>query len=137
MHYLYKIITLGLFLFTVQLSAQTKSDYTLKSNQVNVFEKTESLPSTLIKTGSTLKWVQDIKGANNVIEYTINHITGDWNAKTSQGNVTYTLNKAGFTTVTFNLTGTERGGLVATLSIQEGENPALKYTFNITNITYP
>jgi hypothetical protein len=137
MHYLYKIFTLGLFVFTINLSAQTQSDYTLSSNQVSVFEKNQSLTSTLVKTENTLKWVQNIDGTNNTIEYTITNVTGSWDATTSQGQLTYSLSKSGFTNVTFSLTGTESEGLGATLSIQEGNNPALQYTFNITNITYP
>ncbi|MFK5855153.1 MAG: hypothetical protein QM503_03405 [Bacteroidota bacterium] len=137
MHYLYKIMALSLFLFTIHLSAQTQSDYTLESNQVSVFEKSESLTSTLTKTGNTLKWVQNINGTSNTIAYAIDQITGNWDANTSQGSLTYTLIKEGFTTITFNLTGAESGALEATLSVQVGDTPALQYSFNITNITYP
>jgi len=137
MYYLYKIITLSLFLFTINLSAQTQSNYTLESNQVSVFEKSKPLTSTILKTGNILKWEQHVDNTSNTIEYTITNITGNWNANTSQGQLTYSLSKSGFTSVIFTLKGTESGALEATLSVQEGDNPALQYTFNITNISYP
>ena len=137
MRYLYKIICLSLFLTTIHLSAQTQSNYTLKSNQVSIFEKNKTLTSSLIKVGNTLKWLQKEQGTSHTIEYTITNITGNWDASTSRGHLTYSLSKSGFTTVTFSLIGTENDGIEAILSVQEGENPALAYTFNITNITYP
>ncbi len=136
MQYLYKMTSFCLFLFTIQLSSQTQDDYTLKSNQVSVFEKSKSLMSTIIKTGNILKWEQNIQGTSNIIEYTINHVAGHWDANTSKGNLTYNLIKEGFTKVTFNLKRTVDGNFKATLSVQEGDTSALQYTFNITNISY-
>ncbi len=137
MNSIYKIYMLSLFLFTMQLSAQTQSDFILDSDQVTVFEKSKTLTSKLIKTGNTFNWEQTIEGTPYTISYAINQITGQWDANTSQGSLTYTLHKAGFTAVSFNLTGAENEALEATLSIQEGNQPPLVYTFNITNITYP
>lgn len=137
MNYIFKIVTLSLLLFTIHLSAQTQSDYTLESDQVSVFETSKTLTSKLIKAGNTLQWVQHTNDTPHTITYTIAAVTGNWDANTSQGALSYTLNKSGFTAVSFNLTGTVNEGLEATLSLQEGDQPALVYTFNITNITYP
>ncbi len=137
MSYLYKIITLSLFIFTIQLSAQTpQCDYTLSSNKLSVLEKTQAFNSTLIKVGNTLKWVQSVKGTNHTIIYPITKITGDWNMNSSLGNLSYTLYKEGFKT-SFNLTRMEGGVLRAVMRIKQGQSPALEYIFNITNITYP
>ncbi len=137
MNTLIKIIVIGLFFQTSLALAQSDINYTLSSNQVSVFEKSESLTSTLIKTGNTLKWVQNIDDTSHTLEYSINQITGNWDINESQGSLIYTLNKEGFTAITFYLTGTENGDIEVILSIQEGDTPALQYTFNITNITYP
>ncbi|WP_034045126.1 hypothetical protein [Wocania ichthyoenteri] len=137
MSYLYKIITLSLFIYTIQLSAQTPQfDYTLTSDKLSVLEKTQLFSSTLIKVGNTLKWVQHVKGTNNTITYPITKIAGGWNMNSSTGNLSYTLYKEGFKT-SFNLTRMEGGVLKAVMSIKQGQSPELLYTFNITNITYP
>ena len=136
MNFLYKVFALCLFLSTVYTSAQTQSDYTLQSNQVKVFEKSAPLNSTLLKSGNTLEWTQNINGVNTTITYTIQQITGNWNANNSKGDLTYTLYREGFSSVTFNLKGSNSGSLQAVLSVKQGDNPALQYIFNPTNITY-
>ncbi len=137
MSYLYKILTIAVLLASLSASGQLQSEYTLDSDQITVFETSKTLSSKLIKTGDTLNWEQQEASSTNTISYAITGITGHWDAGTSLGELSYTLNKEGFTAVSFTLSGTENNGLQATLSIQEGDQPALVYTFNITNITYP
>lgn len=122
MSYIYKIIILSLFLFTIQLSAQPPQlDYTLTSDKLSVLEKTQPFNSTLIKTGNTLQWIQRVKGTNHRITYPITKITGDWNIGSSTGNLSYTLYKEEFK-ISFNLTRMESGVLNAVMLIKQGQS---------------
>lgn len=137
MSYLNKILTIGALLFALCISAQNEIGYTVQSDQVSVLGTSKALPSTITKEGNALKWEQQVNGTSNTIVYQITNSSGEWDATNALGQLSCTLNKEGFTEASFTLTGTEGEGLKATLSVREGEQPALVYTFNITNITYP
>ena len=137
MAYLYKMTTIALFLFALNGLSQTQIDYVLESDLFSIQETENTFSSKIIKEGDTLKWEQHINGATNVVEYHITGVSGNWDTNASQGNLSYSLSKAGFSSASFALSGPVQGGLEATLTLKSGEQPSLTITFNITNITYP
>lgn len=131
---LYSILLL-VFCLPVRSYAQATTNYTISSNQVTISEETVAITSTLTKTANSIIWTQSANGTNSNTEFTINQTTGSWDTTTSQGSLTHTFTKTGYTS-SLTLTGTQNN-LSARLSIQKDGAQIQHYNFNITEITYP
>lgn len=134
MKHILKLTIVITLLFSVSAaSGQVETiDYTLENNQVVFSGETESINSTITKSGNALQWTQQNNGNVNTTDFQIINTTGNWDQNTSTGTVTYTVVLEGFQG-SFVLEGTSTN-ITAVLTIDI--NGDQQYTFSSNTITY-
>lgn len=109
-------------------------DYTLQSDTLNIGDDAIPSTSSLVKHGNAFTWTQYQIGNESVTVFVVNSSTGQWDAESSIGNITYALNIGGHES-SLTLTG-DGSGLSAQLVFDSASSQPEIYTFNITAITY-
>ena len=122
--------------FSSVLAQSQTIDFTLLSDKVEVAGNDTPLVSTIKKTGNTLTWTQYSNGtATGVTHFTITQTSGNWNAETSRGNISYTTLIEGYRG-SLALQGQE-SGITAVLTLMISDTHQEQYSFVINSITYP
>jgi hypothetical protein len=129
--YIHAFIFFGILFSCFQLSSQ---NYVLESSGFTLIDDATNISSILTRTDNSFIWVQKYEEHSNDIPFTIIDTSGNWNYKTSQGELVHSFYLEGFT-ANFKLTG-DTNGLSAVLTITKNKETPMTYKFDNVTITY-